>query len=400
MTHLKRSLGPWLLTFYGLGNILGAGIYVLVGKVAGAAGYYAPISFALAAFIATFTALSYAELSARFPVAAGEAVYLQEGFGLTWLSVLTGLLIAVAGILSAATIARGFAGYAQVLVPLPDWLLIITVLAALGTLTCWGIGASVKVAAVITVAELFGLVLILMVGAGSLGHFATVFENIPPIDYPPIWPGIFMGAFLAFYAYIGFEDMVNVAEEVNQPERNMPIAIIAALIIATLLYALVVVVAVAGLSPVKLAASKAPLADFYQEVTGQAPVLISLISVFAVINGALIQIIMASRIFYGMSRRGWLPAVLGTVNKRTQTPIIAILMVTGAIAVLAIWLPLVSLAKSTSYLILVVFVLVNLALLRIRRRPAPDGVRVFPAWIPVAGALGAGFLFIAQVLSK
>ena len=400
MTHLKRDLGPWLLTFYGLGNILGAGIYVLVGKVAEAAGYYAPLSFILAALIAAFTALTYAELLARFPVAAGEAVYLQEGFGLTWLSVLTGLLIAVAGILSAATITRGFAGYAQVLVQLPDWMLISAVLSALGALACWGIGQSVKAAALITIAELIGLILIIMVGASALGDLPAVFENTPSVDYLSIWPGIFKGAFLAFYAFIGFEDMVNVAEEVEHPERNMPRAIFAVLFIATVLYGLVALVAIANLSPEKLAASKAPLADIYQMATGQTPLLISLIGLFAVINGALIQIIMASRIFYGMSRRGWLPAVLGSINKSTHTPIIATLMVTGAISGLAIWLPLVSLAKSTSYLILVVFVLVNLALLRIRRQPAPDGVLVFPAWVPLVGALGAGFLFFAQILSS
>jgi len=194
--------------------------------------------------------------------------------------------------------------------------------------------------------------------------------------------------------------MVNVAEEVEHPERNMPRAIFAVLFIATVLYGLVALVAIANLSPEKLAASKAPLADIYQMATGQTPLLISLIGLFAVINGALIQMIMASRIFYGMSRRGWLPAVLGSINKSTHTPIIATLMVTGAISGLAIWLPLVSLAKSTSYLILVVFVLVNLALLRIRRQPAPDGVLVFPAWVPLVGALGAGFLFFAQILSS
>lgn len=398
---LKRSLGLWLLVFYGLGNILGAGIYVLVGKVAGEAGYYAPLSFMLAAFVAAFTAFTYAELSARYPVAAGEAVYLQKGFERTWLSKLGGLLIAASGMLSAATMVRGFSGYMQVFVEQPDWLLIIVVLFILGLIAIWGISESIKIAAVFTLLEITGLLLIIIVGSSKLDSLPDVITTLPSLDDLKIWPGIFLGAFLAFYAFIGFEDMVNVAEEVKNPEKNMPRAIIIALIVSTLLYALVSVVAIVNLSPEELSESKAPLADVYTSATGQKPIVITLISLFAVINGALIQMIMASRIFYGMSNRGWLPSIFSQVYQRTQTPVFATVFVVLGIAFLALWFPLQKLAESTSYLILTIFFLVNIALLKIRKRYAlPKNVRGYSAWVPVMGATGSLFLLLAQIMSS
>ena len=395
---LKRSLGLWLLVFYGLGNILGAGIYVLVGKVAGEAGYYAPLSFMLAAFVAAFTAFTYAELSARYPVSAGEAVYLQEGFKQTWLSKLGGVLIAASGMLSAATIVRGFSGYMQVFVELPDWLLIVAALFTLGLVAIWGISESVKVAAVFTLLEIVGLLLIIAVGSSKLDTLPDVVTTLPSLGDFQVWPGIFLGAFLAFYAFIGFEDMVNVAEEVKNPEKNMPRAIIIALIVSTVLYALVSVVAIVNLSPEALAASKAPLADIYTSATGQKPIVITFISLFAVINGALIQLIMSSRILYGMSNRGWLPAIFLQLNKRTQTPIFATVFVVLTITLLALWFPIEKLAESTSYLILTIFFLVNIALLRIRKCYAlPENVRGYPVWVPVIGALGSLSLLVAQI---
>ena len=164
-TGLRRRLGFWLLAFYGLGNILGAGIYVLVGQVAGYAQLYAPLSFMAAALVAGFTALTYAELSARFPVAAGVAIYVHEGFGIRQLSLVVGIAMAFAGMFSAATLARGFAGYAEVFLPLPQWQLIALLIVALTALAIYGIAESLRVAALFTLAELSGLLLIIVVGA-------------------------------------------------------------------------------------------------------------------------------------------------------------------------------------------------------------------------------------------
>ncbi len=397
-TSLSRRLGFWLLAFYGLGNILGAGIYVLVGQVAGHAGFYAPLSFVGAAVVAGFTALTYAELSARFPVAAGVAVYVHEGFGMRWLSLAVGVIMAVAGMFSAATLSRGFAGYAEVFLPWPEWQLITMLIAVLTALAIYGIAESVRVAALFTLAELGGLLLIIFVGLPQLDRLPELFAAAPPLTAPATWSGIFLGAFLAFYAFVGFEDMVNVAEEARNPQRDMPRAIIFALLVAMLLYAGVAVVAVATLSPAEMAATEAPLAEVYRRATGSDPHIITAIALFAVVNGALVQIIMAARVFYGMARRGWLPGWLAYVGRRTRTPVVATLLVGATILLLALIFPLRRLAEFTSYLILAMFMLVNAALLRIRHRPAPERVQVYPAWVPIGGFFGALTLLLAQLM--
>ena len=399
-TELKRGLSLWLLVFYGLGNILGAGIYVLVGKVAGSAGLFAPVAFLVASLVAAFTALSYAELVARYPLSAGEAVYVQEGLGLRALSVLVGLLIVLMGAVSAATIARGFVGYLDVLIEVPDAVAITLLVLVLAATAVWGIVESVRIAALVTLVELLGLGLVLAVAGDSLFTVpGRLPELVPPPD-PVIWQGIMFGAFLAFYAFIGFEDMVNVAEEVRNPVRNVPLAILLALGITTLLYAAVSLTAVLTVAPAQLAASDAPLATVYQQATGNKPVVLSIISLFAVVNGALIQIIMGSRILYGMSREGWLPARFGRVWRRTQTPVAATVATAATVLVLALWLPLVTLAKSTNFLVLVVFSLVNLSLLRIKwRDPRPTGLRVMPHWVPAGGIVASLGLLLFQVIA-
>ena len=176
--------------------------------------------------------------------------------------------------------------------------------------------------------------------------------------------------------------MVNVAEETKEPIRNVPLAILLALGIATLLYFLVALAAVLALPAAELARTEAPFALLYTQATGQAPTAISIISLFAVVNGALIQIIMASRVLYGMSREGWLHVALGRVHPVRRTPLLATALVTLSVLVLALWLPLVTLAKATSFITLVAFSFINLALLRIKRRdPRPAGMRIYPVWV-------------------
>jgi amino acid transporter len=382
-TELRRVLSLPVITFYGMGTIIGAGIYVLVGEIAGAAGMRAPLAFALAGVIAAFTALSYAELSSRYPVSAGEAVYLQQGFGRRWLSMGVGLLLAVAGMVSSATLANGFVGYLHVFVPAPDWVAVIGLVLVLGTLACWGIRESAIVATVTTLVEIGGLVLILSVAAPNFAHLPQRLPEMLPTADAAAWSGVLLGAFLAFYAFLGFEDMVNVAEEVHDPARNMPRAILIAAAVATVLYILVATAAVLTQPPERLALSEAPLASIYVEATGRSPWMISVVGLFAVVNGALIQIIMGARILYGMAREGWLPRALAYVHPRTQTPLATTAVMTAAVLALALWFPLVTLAKVTSFILLSVFALVNLALVRIKLRgPAPAGVRTFPVWVP------------------
>ena len=394
---LKRSLSLTLVTFYGLGNIIGAGIYVLLGKVVLHAGMFAPFSFLLASLLACLTAFTYAELVARYPLSAGEAVYVHEGIGLRPLSMLVGLLIIMAGIVSASTILRGFAGYLQVLVTVPDVLAITMLVLLLGGLSVWGIVESVGVAAFFTVIEIAGLLLIIRVAAPGLQLLQPALADFGPLLEPQVWHGVFAGGFLAFYAFIGFEDMVNVAEEVRRPEVNLPRAILIALALSSLLYFLVALVAVANVPVATLAENEAPLAYLYQSVTGDKPVMITLISLFAVINGALIQIIMASRVVYGMGRRHWLPAAFARVNGLTQTPVVATVMVSMAVLLLALWFPIESLAKATSYFLLLVFCLVNLSLWRLKRSDVqPPGFLCVPRWVPAAGFIASSAFVMVQ----
>lgn len=308
--ELIRRLSLPLLVFYGIGTILGAGIYVLVGKVAGEAGFYAPFSFLLASLLAAFSAFSYAELAARFPRSAGEAIYIEEGFAIKNLSMLVGLMIVVVGIVSTATLAHGFAGYLKIFFDFPDSLIVISLVIFIGFVCAWGIKQSVIIASVMTVVEIIGLLIILYVGRDAFSLIPVkIPEMIPSYDMS-IWVGIFMGSFIAFYAFIGFEDIVNVAEEAIKPRINIPLAIIISLVVTTLFYVLISVVAVLLVSPQKLASSHAPLAMIYSLTTGQSPLVITVISLISVINGALIQVIMASRVLYGMSSKHWLPEKL------------------------------------------------------------------------------------------
>lgn len=399
--ELKRSLSLTLVVFYGLGNILGAGIYVLVGKVAGVAGLLAPLSFLISAAIAAASAFSYGELASRYPVSAGEAVYVQKGLGLRPLSIAVGILISLAGMVSAAAISKGFVGYFQQFVAVPDVLAIIGLVFTLGAVAVWGIGQSIMIAAAMTVLEILGLVLIIVVGSPALAELpARLPEAIDLMGEGVVWQAVLLGAFLAFYAFLGFEDMVNVAEEVKNPRRNLPRAMILALIISGLLYFLVSLVAVLVVSPETLSASTRPLALIAREATGGnlwAVNTVSLIGMFAVVNGALIQIIMVARVLYGMSRQGWLPKGMGMVHAATRTPVVATVIAASAVMVLALWVPLVMLAAITSFMILIVFGLVNLSLIIIKRRdPRPEGVVIFPAWIPVVGVfLSVGLIVVS-----
>jgi amino acid transporter len=396
--QLLRKITMPMLLFYGLGNILGAGIYVLIAEVANTSGMYAPFSFLVALVIVSFTALSYGELASRYPDAAGVALYVKKGLGSTNLSVIIGLTIALAGLISAATIARGFTGYLAELVPLPEWLALLGLITILGLIAIWGIGESVAIAVTITFIEIGGLLLILWIGLPVLPTLAErAPELIPPLEWD-VWYGISLGGFLAFYAFLGFEDMVNIAEEVKAPSKAYPRAILFSLIIATLLYLSVSLVSVLLLTPQQLATTDAPFATIYEHATGNEGTLITIIGIFAIINGALIQIIMASRMVYGISKKGWLPSPLSYVNSKTKTPVVATLLVSAITLGFALWLPLVTLAKLTSFLVLIVFTVVNIALIRIKRQhPDPEGAYLVPFWIPVAG-LVVNIIFLALQL--
>jgi APA family basic amino acid/polyamine antiporter len=392
---LKRSIGLGLLTLYGLGTILGAGIYVLIGEVARVAGTATPSAFLMAGVLAAFTAFSYAELSARLPRSAGEAAYVREGFASPRFAQLVGWAVVATGMVSAATIARGFVGYLAVFVPLPPVPVIFVLVLLLGGLAFWGINESLRTAALITGLEIAGLVLVCWAARGELGATGVTWAAFLPVTSGTTWAGVLAGAFVAFYAFIGFEDMVNVAEEVRRPERTLPAAILLALVISTTLYMLVAIVATLSVPLQRLAASDAPLAEVVA-AGGYSPTVIALISMLAVVNGALIQIIMASRVLYGMAAQGLVWSPLGRVHRRTRTPHLATLAATAAVLALALVFPLETLARITSFIALAIFAAVHGALLSLKRRAEPSPFTV-PAAVPQIGFLLCSAMLLYQM---
>lgn len=388
------------MALYGLGNIVGAGIYVLIGKVAGEAGTGTALSFVLASIVAGFTALSYMELSARFPVSAGATAFVHGAFNRSNLSRIIGVLMIVSGIVSTGVLARGFAGYAKELIPIPEQLLILGVIIGLMLVAIKGIKESAALAAIFTFVELAGLGLIIWFGRNALVDGLANPSQTFTIDPSFGLAGVLAGAFLAFYAFIGFEDMVNVSEEVKKPERTMPLAIIIALVIATVLYIAVAIIAIATINTTELAASDAPLTLVFTQLTTAPAFIITVIGISAAINGGLAHLIMGSRMVYGMAKRGWIHKEFAKVHASTRTPIVSTLLIGSITAIAALFLPLTVLARATSLVVLSIFVLVNISLFVIKGRPQKrqSHLRV-PRWVPLAGAITSSCLIIFEIIN-
>jgi len=384
--RLKRRLGLPLLVLYGTGITIGAGIYVLIGAVAGHAGVYAPWSFLLAAAVMGFTVASYVELSTRYPVSAGEAAYVRAAFQSRLLSTVTGLLTVVIAIVSSAAVALGSAGYIQQFIDLPRSLIVIVLVVGLGAVAAWGILESVIVASLFTLIEAGGLIAIIVVAFHADLPVVATLANAPPLDIGAL-SGIAFGSLLAFFAFIGFEDLANVVEEAKAPHRDIPRAMVLTLLISTILYVVVAAVAVSAVSIERLSSSPAPLSLVFRQIAGVSPATISAIAIVATLNTILAQMTMAARVIYGLARDGDLPKVLAHVSPRTGTPLLATVLIVASIIPLALGISFAWLAESTSLATLAVFALVNLALLRIRfRRVTSDAPHVsVPIWIPAAG---------------
>jgi amino acid transporter len=297
---LRRRLGLPLLVLYGVGITIGAGIYVLIGAVAGHAGRYAPWSFLLAALTMAFTVGSYAELATRFPVSAGEAAYVRAAFRSRTASTLTGLMTILIGIVSSATVSLGAAGYIGQFVDWPQGVIVAAVLAALGAVAAWGILESVLLGSLFTLIEAGGLAIIIVAGIHAGVPVASALA-LPPFDAGTL-SGIGYASLLAFFAFIGFEDLANVVEEAKAPHRDIPRAMALTLVISTVLYVAVAAIAVAAVPVGELAASSAPLSLVFHTIANVSPVTISLIAIVATLNTILAQMTMAARVVYGMAR--------------------------------------------------------------------------------------------------
>lgn len=394
--ELKRSLTFPVVALYGLGNILGAGIYVLIGKVAGAAGAGTLLAFMAAMVAAALTAFSYMELSSRFPATASISVYYYQAFKRRWLSLAAGFATILAGITSAAALAHGFGGYLSVFAHTPTLLGAIIAILALGLLALYGIGESAKLAAVFTLVEAAGLIFVLWVSRSAFSGIEA--GELLRLDTTLGASGLVAGAFLAFYAFIGFEDMVNVAEETKNPRRTMPIAILVAFLTATVLYILIVAVSLVTVSSSELANSNAPLALVMSLYSDEGQYLLAAVGMVATLNGIIVNIIMGSRTLHGLAKQGWIHPHFARVHRRFRTPHIATFTVLGSMLLATIALPLLQLASITSFVVLLLFVGVNLALIVVKRRIpiTPRQIRV-PGIIPVLGVAVCLFIVSYQL---
>jgi basic amino acid/polyamine antiporter, APA family len=385
---LRRRLGLPLLVLYGVGITIGAGIYVLIGSVAGHAGIYAPWSFMLAAMVMALTVASYAELSTRYPVSAGEAAYVKAAFQSRLLSTLTGFLTVAIGVVSSSAVTLGSVGYIQQFVDLPQIAIVIATVTMLGAAAAWGILESVLLAGVFTLIEVGGLLAIIVAAIHSDIPILSTAIQIPPFE-PGTFSGIAFASLLAFFAFIGFEDLANVVEEAKVPHRDIPRAMVLTLVISTVLYVAVAAIAVSAVSVERLSSSPAPLSLVFREVAGISPATISAVAIVATLNTILAQMTMAARVIYGMSRQGDLPNIVGRVHPLTATPIFATAVIAALVIALALSVSFEWLAESTSLATLVVFAMVNLSLLRLRHRKIQSHgphVRV-QIWVPAMGFL-------------
>ncbi|MFP4274008.1 MAG: APC family permease [Paracoccaceae bacterium] len=377
--HLKRRIGLGLLTAYGVGVMVGAGIYVLVGAVAADAGTWAPVSFLLAGVIAAPTALSYAEFSTRYPEAAGEAAFVEKGLNSHALALLVGLAIVVAGMISAGAVLRGGTGYLAAVLDVPAVAAAIVLGLALTLVAVVGVLESLALAAVFTIVEVIGLVLVIYAGSTATPVTAPALP-----EAGPLWTGVAAGAVLAFFAFIGFENIVNMAEEVDRPERTLPRAILLSLAITTAIYIAVAWAALRAVPAERLAASGQPLVLVWQAGPGGDGRFLSAIAVFAALNGVLAQIVMASRVLFGLGRRSAALAIFHHAHPRFGTPVLATALIGGLVIVGALALEVAVLAEATSSILLFVFALVNAALISMKRR-APEAVFRVPMAVPVVG---------------
>ncbi|MEM8877218.1 MAG: amino acid permease [Pseudomonadota bacterium] len=392
---LRRVIGLTLLVFYGVGVTVGAGIFALIGEIVAIAGDNAAWSFLLAGVIAGCTGISYALLAGVYPRAAGEAFYVTLGLGPGW-GRAAGLAMVVVGTVSSAVIALAFTGYVADLMPVSRAPLTVALIVLLAFIAFIGVRESVLFAAAITVLELGTLVVVVfggfpfLIGSGAEQSAGPAIVSSAPV-------AILAGALVAFFAFIGFEDIENLAEETINPHRTLPLAIILTLVITVTIYVLLAMVAVAIPDRSGLVNSEAPMRFVFESVTDLDGSAISGIAALAMVNGILVQMIMASRILFGMARDGLIPGWLALLHPERRTPMTAILCVAAAISLCVLAFPLLGLAQAASLATLSVFGLVNIALWRIGRRPDahPRLARWHPWGLLAAGL--CGFLFGAEI---
>ena len=362
MSELKRHMGLFHLTMYGVGLILGAGIYVLIGEAAGFAGNSMWISFLLGAVVAIFAGLSYAELSALFPRAAAEYTFVKNAFKNNFFAFIIGWLTAITSIIVAATVSLGFGGYLTQFVDLPITIGAIFLIGILSAVNFIGIKESAWANTIFAIITAGGLMLIIF-----LGFITEPVESVDYFDTPNGITGIILAFVLIFFAFIGFEDMANVAEEVRRPHKTIPRAIILSILITGVIYILVSFSVIRILNWEELAASSAPLADVAHSVLGtNGSITLSLIALFATASTVLITLVAGARIMYGMARSNSLPKFLAKIHPKTKTPWIAVIAILVTSIGFALVGDIVVVANIVVFAVIITFATINLAVIALR----------------------------------
>lgn len=404
---LKKSINAWQIGLYGLGSMLGAGIYALVGKAAGSMGNAVWLAFLVAMVAALLTGLSYACMGSRYPKAGGASYVTQRALSLPWLAYVVGLCVTMSGLTSMAT---GSQAMAEALgkglgIALDVKLVAIVIVLMVGLVIFRGIRESMWMNVICTVVETVGLLFIIAVGIkywGSVDYFETPARAGGGTDAIPLML-ILQGAVLTFFSFIGFEDILNVSEEVKNPRRDIPLGLVGAMVVATLIYMAVAITAVSVIPWAELAKSPAPLMEVAKTAAPWFKNIDKIyigITLFAIGNTALLNYIMGSRLLYGMSQQGLLPALIGRIHPGRRTPHIAIVILFVVVSALILSGNAKQMAESTVLLLLMVFSVVNASLVVLMRRPGePKGGFEVPIFIPILGALVCLILIAVRVES-
>ena len=399
-TALRRAVTPAMLLVFVVGDMVGGGIYALVGEVGDRVGGALWTGFLLALTLALFTAGSYAELVTKYPRAGGAALYIHKAFGRPFVTFLLGFAVMMSSITSAAALSRAFGGdYLSAFVELPTVIVALVVVGLIALVNFRGIGESARLNIAFTAVELGGLLLVVIIGvaflSGGDGDPGRALEFKDDGTGVPFL--VLAGASLAFYALIGFEDSVNIAEETQEPRRAYPRAIFGGLLIGGIIYSAVAITATMAVPTDRLASSDGPLLEVVDlGPLAVPPKLFAAIALFALANTVLINLITASRLLYGMGMEGVIPAAFRRVHPARRTPIVAIVFTTAIAMALIATGDLATLADTTVVLLLIAFIGVNVAVLVARRDRVEPGHFVVPTVVPVLGVLVCAGLLTQQ----
>ncbi len=408
---LKRAIGPKLLLLFIVGDILGTGVYALTGQVAAEVGGAAWLPFLIAFGVALVTAFSYLELVTKYPQTAGAALYVHKAFGVHFVTFLTCFIVMCSGITSASTASQAFAanlgvGFGLELSNTAVMLIAMGFMLLVMAVNFRGVSESVGANVVLTLIELSGLVMVILIGFWAIGGGNADLSRVVLFETPgdkSLLMAISTATSLAFFAMVGFEDSVNMAEETKDPVKIFPKVMLTGLGITAVIYVLISICAVAIVPIGELADNETPLVTVVQTAAPGFPIgqILPFISMFAVANSALINMMMASRLLYGMSRQGVLPRFLGKVHPKRQSPYAAIVFTTALSLALIAWVslspesPIVAvLGGTTSLLLLSVFAVVNVSVLVLRRDKSDDAHFKAGRVLPVIGVAACLWLVL------